>query len=136
MPGFQCSNVTELDGVGYFMTYVNKSWSAATQFAHLYSYKGIVGQLPIINSSATNVLINSVAQYRDIWVGACRDEVNSSRGIFWASGRLFGQQFFQGKYPTGSVVAPFYDNFDDGQPDGAGGGLVMMFNGKWYFSGV
>jgi hypothetical protein len=109
------------------------SWPAAFNLAQQYYYGRLVGQLVLVETQAENTLLNQIAGSTTVWLGAARNAVNVSDGVYWASTPLRQVRFFQGTYErNGSAISPYYANFNFSQPDNTGGAVAMISNGKWF----
>jgi hypothetical protein len=118
----------------YWFCNTNVSWMAAIENAAKFSYKGVYGQLPAIESMAENVLIMTMNRGSALWIAASRDQANTTDGFYWLADPFYKQKFFSGAADKGSggIIAPFYASFISPQPTSSGGALVLReTNGEW-----
>lgn len=137
-PGAVCGHVETLeqkdDIFFYYFPPQYTTWTMAVDTAQLYSYRSMIGQLPVVLNKGQNDAIASVAS-EEAWLGGARDELRFDLGVVWVSLPHRGEMFYTGttRGINGSAVAPYYTNFAPLQPDESGGALVIYpaFNNRW-----
>ena len=123
---------------GYLFVPQLVTWPMAVELARSYFFGRAVGQLAILSSANENSLaisaIEASGSSSPAWLGAARDELNISAGIFWQSVPSYKTQLFVGSDASnGSVVPNMYSNFAPSAPDLLSGALALdSFTGLWF----
>ena len=131
-----CTNTTIFrTGVAFYRCPFYRTWTGAMELAARYSFVGLVGQLPAVQSLAENDLIVTLGAQENMWLGGSRDELLVSNGVFWASESLRGTQIYRGYVDNGGPVnASVFTYFAQNQPPITGGVLATTDGpeGQWY----